>query len=288
MKDLRKLLPILLAGVTGIIVLLIGNNPLGGGGELPPAPQPVVVPTSVDDDLPIGRLQYLPTQLLGDQLIHQQYYTVSYSSKHQNPEWVAYELQGARLEQEFQQERGSFHDDPRANDASSSAYRHSGYDRGHMVPAHDMNFNEQAMRESFYMSNVTPQVPDFNRGIWKSLENRVRTWAKIERRVYVIAGPLLRKRVRNEQRIKGTGPTFPRGFFKIIVDYEGREKKGIAFMFKNKDIDQPLENFVTSIDRVESYTGLDFFPELSEREQRNIEATADITRWSSSNDRPNL
>jgi endonuclease G len=135
------------------------------------------------------------------------------------------------------------------------------------------------MRESFYMSNVSPQVPDFNRGIWKSLENRVRSWAQKERRVYVVAGPLLRKRVPKDKRIKGTGPSIPRGFFKIVVDYEGNEKKGIAFMFKNKDIDQPLDNFVTSIDRVEAYTGIDFFPELSAREEAQIEATADIDRW---------
>lgn len=279
MKDLRKLLPILLAGVTGIIVLLIGNNPFGGGGTILPEEPRVVTPVAVEVDLPRNQLDYLPTQVLGDQLIRQRYYTVSYSSKHQNPEWVAYELYGARLEQKNHEERANFHDDPRANDASSSAYSHTGYDRGHLVPAHDMSFNEQAMSESFYMSNITPQVPDFNRGIWKRLESQVRVWAKKERRVYVIAGPLLRQRVREEQRINGTGPTYPRGFFKIIVDYDGNERKGIAFMFKNKDIDQPLENFVTSIDRVESYTGLDFFPKLSEREERMIEATADITRW---------
>lgn len=273
MKDLRKLLPVLMAALAGIIALVVGNNPLAGPDN------PVVSPVPIEDDLPKGQLAYLPTRVKGDQLIHHQYYTLSYSSKHQNPEWVAYELQGARLEREHQEERGSFHDDPKANDPSSSIYSHSGYDRGHLAPAYDMNFNERAMRESFYMSNVTPQVPDFNRGIWKSLESQVRNWAKKERRLYVVAGPLLRERVSKNNRLKGTGPTIPRGFFKIVVDYEGREKKGIAFMFKNKDIDQPLENFVTSIDRVEAYTGIDFFPELTTKEQKQIEAKADITRW---------
>lgn len=273
MKDLRKLLPIVLAAVTGIIALLIGNNPF----VIPE--NPVVSPIPLDSKLSKGTLQYLPTQVLGDQLLRHRYYTVSYSSKHQNPEWVAYELLGSRLERENHEERGSFHDDPKANDPSSQVYTRSGYDRGHLVPAHDMNFNEQAMRESFYMSNVSPQVPDFNRGIWKSLENKVRSWAQKERRIYVVAGPLLRKRVSQDQRIKGTGPSIPRGFFKIVVDYEGNEKKGIAFMFKNKDIDQPLDNFVTSIDRVEAYTGIDFFPKLSAREEAQIESTADIDRW---------
>lgn len=274
MKNLRKLLPVLLAAVAGIVALLIGNSPFRGTA-LPP----ITTPIPIEDDLPKSKLNYLPTRVMGDQLIRHQYYTVSYSSKHQNPEWVAYELQGTRLERENQEERRNFHDDPKANDVSSSIYRHSGYDRGHLVPASDMNFNEKAIRESFYMSNVTPQVPTFNRGIWKRLEGRVRDWAKKERHLYVIAGPLLRKCNGEEQRLKGTGPTIPRGFYKIIVDYDEKEQKGIAFMFKNKEIDQPIENFVTSIDRVESYTGIDFFPDLTTQEEAEIESKADITRW---------
>jgi endonuclease G len=275
MKDLRKLLPVLLAAVTGILALVLGNNPFGTEQPGPP----VVSPVDIDDQLPDSRLNFLPTQVMGDQLIRHQYYTLSYSTKHQNPEWVAYELRGERLERNSHQERGNFRDDPKANDAKSSIYSHSGYDRGHLAPAHDMNFNATAMRESFYMSNVTPQVPEFNRGIWKSLESRVREWAKKERRLFVVTGPLLRKRVGKDQRLKKTGPTVPRGFYKIIVDYEHPEQKGIAFMFKNKDIDQPLENFVTSIDRVEAYTGINFFPELSSQEERLIEAKSDLSRW---------
>ncbi len=275
MKDLRKLLPVLLAAIAGIVALVIGNNPFGG--DIPPPP--VVSPIRLDDNLPNSSLNYLPTQVLGDQLLRQRYYTVSYSTKHQNPEWAAYELRGAWLEQANQEERGNFRDDPKANDPSSAIYSHSGYDRGHLVPAHDMNFNEQAMRESFYMSNVTPQVPDFNRGIWKSLESRVREWAIKERRLFIITGPLLRQRVSSDQRLKKTGPTIPRGFYKIIVDYEGAERKGIAFMFKNKDIDQPLESFVTSIERVEAYTGINFFPGLDAQEKELIESKADMSRW---------
>ena len=176
--------------------------------------------------------------------------------------------------------RKNFKSDPNIDsEASSSEYRNSGYDRGHLVPAHDMNFNETAMSESFYMTNVSPQVPDFNRGIWKSLEGKVRKWAKKEKRLYVITGPLLKKTVEDAERISPTGPTIPRGFFKIVVDYEGGEKKGIAFMFKNKDIDQPLEQFVTTIDLVERYTNLDFFPNLTAEEERTIESVSDISLW---------
>lgn len=231
-------------------------------------------------DVPVSTLHYLPTQAVGDQLVAHQYYTVSYSHHHQNPEWVAYELLGKRLEQPQQYGRASFKDDPQIpRVASSQVYTNTGYDRGHLVPAHDMAFDKRAMEESFYMSNICPQVPDFNRGIWKRLEHQVRIWARHERRLYVITGPLLRERVPYSTRLGATGPSIPRGFFKVILDYDGNDTKGIAFIITNEGLDEPLGNFVTSIDRVEAYTGLDFFPNLSPQEEKYLEGSADIERW---------
>ncbi len=296
MSGVSKIVLLVVASLSGVLVLIMGNNPFGGGGENTKDENPtytvseddddnnnnnkVVDVRDIDDDLPLGTLNYLPTQALGDQLVRYSYYTISYSNQHQNAEWVAYELLGARLNLSNREERQNFKSDPNVrSEASSSDYRNSGYDRGHLVPAHDMDFNEQAMSESFYMTNVSPQVPDFNRGIWKSLEGNIRKWAKREKRLYVITGPLLKKTVEEADRISPTGPTIPRGFFKIVVDYEGGEKKGIAFMFKNKNIDQPLERFVTTIDLVERYTNLDFFPDLTAADEAAIESVSDISLW---------
>lgn len=230
-------------------------------------------------DVPASTLNYLPSRAVGDQLITHRYYTISYSYHHQNPEWVAYELLGKRLKQS-QHDRVAFREDPKAPKAASSeVYTNSGYDRGHLVPAHDMAFDAQAMEESFYMTNICPQDPDFNRGIWKRLEHQVRTWAEQEQRLYVITGPILRERVPREARLKTSGPSVPRQFFKVILDYDGTNAKGIAFILENKGSDEPLENFVTSIDRVEAYTGLDFFPNLSPQEEKHLEGSADMERW---------
>lgn len=294
MKGMSKIVLLVAAAVSGIFVLILGNNPLGGGDAVNTQDnnynnQPVVsnrdrntdvYPQSIDDNLPETGLNYIPTQQLGDQLIKYRYYALSYSSQHQNAEWVAYELRGARLDLAYRKERKNFKSDPNIRtEASSLDYANSGYDRGHLVPAHDMDFSEQAIEESFYMTNVSPQAPDFNRGIWKRLEERVRTWAKKEQRLYIITGPLLRSNVDAANRINGNGPTIPRGFYKIVLDYEGPQKKAIAFMFKNKEIQQPLENFVTTIDRVEAYTDLDFFPDLTEEEQAILEATTNPEAW---------
>lgn len=289
MSGITKVVLLAVAGLSGVLVLIMGNNPLGGENTNEENPTYTVSEDDdrqdvdvrdIDDNLPLGTLNFLPTQELGDQLVRYNYYTISYSNQHKNAEWVAYELLGARLDLSNREERQSFRADPNVRaEASSSDYSNSGYDRGHLVPAHDMDFNQKAMSESFYMSNVSPQVPDFNRGIWKSLEGRIRKWAKKEKRLYVITGPLLKKTVEEADRISPTGPTIPRGFFKIVMDYDGNEKKAIAFMFKNKNIDQPLERFVTTIDLVEKYTNLDFFPDLTPEEEAALEAVSDISLW---------
>jgi endonuclease G len=291
MSGVSKIVLLVIAGLSGLFVLIMGNNPFGNGGntkaENPTNPRQTVledddraVVRDVVHNLPLGTLNYIPTQELGDQLVHYSYYTISYSNQHQNAEWVAYELLGARLDLSDREERQNFKSDPNVRaEASSSDYSNSGYDRGHLVPAHDMDFNERAMSESFYMTNVSPQVPDFNRGIWKSLEGNIRKWAKKEQRLYVITGPLLKKTVEQADRISPDGPTIPRGFFKIVVDYEGEEKKAIAFMFKNKAINQPLERFVTTIDLVETYTNLDFFPDLTTEEEIALESVSDLGLW---------
>lgn len=227
-------------------------------------------------------LAYLPTQYLGDALVTHAYYTVSYSSRHKNAEWVAYELSAARIAKDDVPRRHSFKKDPEIEgSAKSSMYSKTGYDRGHLAPAHDMNFSKKAMSESFYMSNVSPQVPAFNRGIWKELEGKVRGWAEDEGHLFIITGPILRQRLaKDTERLGGAeGPTVPRGFFKVVLDYSGAEKKGIAFMFKNKDIDKELEAFAVPIEKVEEYTKLNFFPELTEEESSRLEKEINLADW---------
>jgi len=63
------------------------------------------------------------------------------------------------------------------NPVGSGDYSGNGYDRGYLCPTGDMKLNLTSMSETFYMSNMSPQNPSFNRGIWETLESRVRTWA---------------------------------------------------------------------------------------------------------------
>jgi len=235
--------------------------------------------TILPGNLPETTLNYIPTQVLGDELIKHNYYTLSYISDYQNPEWAAYELRGAWLNLPNSEKRQAFKSDPASEaEANSSDYNYSGYDRGHLVPAHDMNFNKEAMMESFYMTNISPQVPDFNRGVWKSLESKVRRWAITEKRLFIITGTLFGDK-HGTARVTKKGPYIPQGFYKIVLDYDSPGTKGIAFMFKNQATNEPLESFVTTIDEIEAKTGLDFFPNLTKEEQIFLEGYSDSKLW---------
>ncbi len=220
---------------------------------------------------------YLPTQAMGDQLIPHEYFSISYCTKNKNAEWVAYELNSWRVNAEKAERRHNFKQDPVWDQTARDAdYSHSGYDRGHLVPAEDMDFSEIAMDESFYLSNISPQVPGFNRGVWKKLEHRVRNWALEHQHIYVITGPVLRKRLPKNQTI-GEGVEVPRAFYKVILDYQGQE--GIAFLLDNEASDRDLRDFACAIEVIEQQTGINFFPSLSEEESDLMEKRFDLAHW---------
>ena len=227
-----------------------------------------------------GRLNgFEPTQLLGDVLVKHKYYTASYSSKHKSPEWVAYELTQARVEAPGVPRRSNFISDP-ANPqaAKNSDYNNTGWDRGHLAAAEDMGFNDEAMEQSFYMTNVTPQDPTHNRGIWRTLEDRTRRWASKDKRLYVITGPILPKRITTATE-KVNGIVVPQYMYKVILDYDLPVRKGIAFIIDNKAVDKPLQSFAVPISKVEERTGLTFFPKLSAMEQQELKNKIDLSLW---------
>ncbi len=125
----------------------------------------------------VGSASLIPTTNRG-YLIQHTYFTLSYSETNRQAEWVAYNLTPSFINGP-QERTDNFKIDPKvkSNPVGSGDYSGSGYDRGHLCPAGDMKLNLTSMSESFYMSNMSPQDPSFNRGIWETLESRVRTWA---------------------------------------------------------------------------------------------------------------
>ena len=222
---------------------------------------------------------FYPTSTTGE-IVRHKYYTLSYDEKHEQAEWVAYALKRETLNKNWVNRSNNFRPDPFVRKASASDrdYRGSGYDRGHLVPAGDMAFADDAMSETFYMSNMSPQIRNFNGGIWRELEENVRDWARKFKEIYVISGPVLTKGIRD--RIGGNQVSVPDQFYKVILDATDPEIKAIAFLIPNEKSVKRLEEYALTINEVEAITNIDFFHNLIEDDwEEELEGTFDIELW---------
>ncbi|HZJ87520.1 MAG TPA: DNA/RNA non-specific endonuclease, partial [Sphaerochaeta sp.] len=146
-------------------------------------------------------------------------FTLLYDEDHEQARWVAYHLTRDELYGTAKR-KDNFRPDPSipTESASLADYRGSGYDRGHLIPASDLTWSEEAMSASFFMSNMSPQEGPFNRGIWAKLEATVRNFADTEGAVYVVTGPILTDGP--YRSIGANEVSVPNSYYKVILDYE--------------------------------------------------------------------
>jgi len=124
--------------------------------------------------------------------------------------------------------------------ATPTDYAGSGYDQGHNVPDGDLSYNQQVEWESFLMSNMMPQLPGLNRGIWKQLESNVRAWSvQRNHNIQVMSGPVYGP---NDKTI-GKGVVVPSAFWKVVVDLNTGEH--LAFGFQHRG-DYPASNIAVA------------------------------------------
>ncbi len=253
----------------------------GGGGQTSYANESFNAP--IDEDR-----TFLPTVSGKNQLVNHSYYSLSYNEKYEIPEWVAYRLTRKSLEAKNVPRAKRFSSDPQVKSRSAvhSDYSHSGYTRGHMAPAGDMAFNETAMKETFYMSNMAPQIREYNNGIWKELEEQTRDWAYKKDDLIVISGPIMSG---IQESIGKNDIGVPKSFYKILVDGEGRTADAIGFVIPHAKSDKRLQEYAVSIDEIERLTGLDFFDNyFEESDEEAIEESFNINKWNFDNKRYRL
>ena len=215
---------------------------------------------------------------LSDTLLRYKGMTVSFNSEKHVPNGVAWELTGGEAD-------GS---EPRAQDfmvdtsvegcANPWDYSYSGYDRGHMAPAGDMKWDAEAMAQSFYMTNICPQVKSLNSGAWKRLEEKCRNWARIDSAIVIVAGPVLSDDL--TETIGRTGVIVPQRFFKVILSPYANPPRGIGFIMNNGYVDGGMQSAAVSIDSVERVTGHDFFSELPDSIEDEVESQCRFHYWS--------
>lgn len=220
---------------------------------------------------------FLPTSSTG-QIVHHDWYSFSYSEPHEQAEWVAYELKQEHLSN-TNYKRPYFEIDfaVKTGAAHWRNYKKSGFDRGHLCPAGDRSFNQDAYNETFLTSNISPQRHDFNSGIWNTLEQKVRYWASKYNGVFVVTGGVLNG---DMETIGEEQVAVPNQFYKILIDNNPGKTKMIAFLMPHENSSLPLYEFVVSVDSIETLTGIDFFPELEDALENELEASSSYKEWS--------
>lgn len=217
--------------------------------------------------------KYLPKS--NGEIVSHSFYTLSYNEVHEQANWVHYKLNPSFLSGTSPR-KDSFKSDPLvlSKSATRNDYKGSGYDRGHLVPAGDMKYNSLSMMETFYMSNISPQNPSFNRGIWKKLESLVREWGK-DFDIYVSTAGVLNSN--NLGSIGKNKVTIPSKYFKVI--YAPDKNIMIGFLISNTKQTGKLFSYAVTVDKIEALTGIDFYSELPDNIEEDLESKIVLKSW---------
>ena len=208
-------------------------------------------------------------------------YTMSYNANTRQPNWVMWQLTEDHVMQRKEGVWNEYREDSELSleiRATLADYASSGYDRGHMCPGGDCNWDDEGRDETYVLSNMCPQNPNLNRGDWKEIEMACRKWAKQYGNIYIVCGPIFLKSQEHEK----IGPhqiPVPEAFFKVVLCVESFNPKGIGFICRNTDGNRKKDFYVNSIRQVERVTGYQFFPNLEDSIKSLVYDMDDINNW---------
>ena len=225
----------------------------------------------------------LPKLENNEELIEHKAYMLVYSEQYEQAKWVAHIIPTAIIDGNVGR-TNNFRIDPLIKTGSSEekdyfvkhkengkmVYEGFGYDRGHLAPSADFKWSKTALSESFYYSNMSPQVGAFNRGAWAKLEGMMRHYVKENNSdLFIVTGPILNDNLPKIE--KGVNKvSIPKYYFKIA--YDSKNSRAIAFIMPNKENEYPIEYYAVSIDSVEKLTNIDFFYNLNDSIENIIES----------------
>lgn len=221
-------------------------------------------------------------------VLDHKYFTVYYDPSILMPRYVEYTVTAKDLSAKNGKRKdelgAKFHPDKQLKDLKLKAlvkadYTNIGYDRGHMAPANDFIRSQEAMNETFVMSNMAPQKKMLNEHAWESLESLVHGWACGEGKITVISGPIFTsKKITKAGKI---GIPVPDSFFKIVID-ETVPRKAIGFIYDQNDEKEGLHTKrVVSISKIQAAVDERFVQELSGLDESSLEDEGKIGEWRS-------
>lgn len=216
----------------------------------------------------------------GLRLLGNEGYLVGYDDTLPSPRWVAYHIKDITPIPEPAERPDVFEPDLRTvSRVTSDAYTGTGYDRGHLAPNYAIatRHGDRAQLETFLLSNIIPQKHALNAGLWKQLETRIATsYPARFGEVWVLAGPVFTRQP--PQTLGRSGPAVPEACYMIILDESDGRLRTMAFVFP-QDAQGQLDHHLTTIDAIETRTGLDFFHALDDDAETRLESTKAARVW---------
>jgi endonuclease G, mitochondrial len=236
----------------------------------------------------------LPELKKGEEVISHSAYSLVYSEQHEQAKWVSHIIISDIIDGKAGRSN-DFRVDPLIKTGSATekdyflktkkpapkkgyTYDGFGYDRGHLAPSADFKWSKKALSESYYYSNMSPQLGDFNRKKWANLEGLLRGYINShpETQLYVVTGPILNDSLSVIER--GVNKvSIPNYYYKIALDL--KNKKAIAFIMPNKEIKYPVSSYAVNINEVEEVTGINFFYQLDDEIEEKLESQKEIQVW---------
>lgn len=226
-----------------------------------------------------------------EQIISHSAYSLSYNEAHEQANWVMHVILpgvttgNASRSNDFREDPlvttgTSFEKDYFLKEKNADGeydYDGFGYDRGHLAPSADFRWSEKALSESYFYSNMSPQIGDFNRFKWAELENWMREYvAKNNTSLFIVTAPVLEDDLPKIER--GVNKvSIPNYFVKVALDLENQT--GIGFVLPHQKVENPLESYAVSIDSVERLLGYDLFSQLDDEVENAIESQFDYKAW---------
>lgn len=208
-------------------------------------------------------------------------FTVDFNPMNKTPNYVAWVLHDHETEGAIGRSNKFWTDNEVEGCPDTRDYSRSGYDRGHMCPAGEQKWSDEAMHHSFVMANICPQKHELNTGAWKTLEDKERIWAKRDSAIVIVAGPIYD--TSDKETIGRNKVRVPSAFFKVLLAPFAEPMRAIGFVYPNMKCEGNMQAYAVSIDDVEKMTGFDFFSALPDDIENDIEASVPFRDWNSNN-----
>lgn len=220
-------------------------------------------------DLPSLRRETRYGMPAADQIMFNRHYVLGYSYYFRQAKWALEIIDPTNV---GLKRSDNFRPDYRIPEmfmADLEDYAGSGLDRGHLVASANQRGDKIQNSETFLLSNMSPQMPNFNRQIWKELEEAVRTLSKVTEvlETYVICGPIFHF----DQAVKFIGENtnneiavpIPNAYFKSVLTENNRGRLHMwSFILPNEVADKPLEDYRVKTSKVEQYAGIQLWDRL--------------------------